>query len=560
MKEYDVVIRGGTVVDGTGLPRHRADVAVKDGRVAMISGKIPAGAAKEIDASGCIVAPGAIDLHTHYDGQLNWDPYCTPGGWFGATTVNIGQCGFGFAPVRPEDRDLSMRMMNRIEAIPLKSMQVGLRWDWESYPEYLDSLDRQGLGLNVASLFPFSPLRGYVMGMIPSRQKTSATAKELNQMKQLFYEGMKAGSFGFAVDKNQEDRAEDAGAIPSHVASDAECLALAEVLGEFGAGWMGWTSGYTPDDEKYLPLLTKMLRASGHPFHVSLGRTPAWQTWVKECRAEGLPVVPEKTAVYGVSRYTLAEFNQFDYMASWAHALVGTPQERAAKLRKPEVREGMKRDAEVPLHARTNWEKTTVLEVVHERNHKYEGLTITKIAEMTGKHPVDVLIDLSLDEDLETVIGFRPDGPEVEEKLMAGMRDPYTHISVSDGGAHTRFITLSRWPVEFLSKWVRDKEVMTLEQAHYKISAYPAWVASYNDRGTLSIGKAADMIVYKLDELGMLYDEPIFTNDFPGGERRLIQKPKGLRYIVINGTVTFEEGECTGALPGKLLRSYDMVG
>ena len=164
MKKHDLVIRGGTIVDGTGIPRYRADLAVKDDRVAMISGRISAGAATEIDASGCIVAPGAVDLHTHYDAQLNWDPYASLSGWFGVTSLTIGQCGFGFAPTRPEDRELNMRMMNRIEAIPLESMRLGMRWDWETFPEYLESLDRQGLGLNVGVLFPFSPDAGLRTG------------------------------------------------------------------------------------------------------------------------------------------------------------------------------------------------------------------------------------------------------------------------------------------------------------------------------------------------------------------------------------------------------------
>ena len=163
MAEFDLVIRGGTIVDGTGVPRYRADLAVKDGRVAMNSGRINAAGAKELDGSGCIVAPGAIDLHTHYDAQLNWDPYASLSGWFGVTSLTIGQCGFGFAPTREGDRDLNMRMMNRIEAIPLESMRLGMRWDWETFPEYLDSLDRQGLGVNVGALLPFSPLRGYVL-------------------------------------------------------------------------------------------------------------------------------------------------------------------------------------------------------------------------------------------------------------------------------------------------------------------------------------------------------------------------------------------------------------
>ena len=246
MAEYDLVIRGGTVIDGTALPRYKSDIAVKDGRIAKVSGKIPAGGAKEIDASGCIVAPGAIDLHTHYDAQLNWDAYASLSGWFGVTSLTIGQCGFGFAPTKPEDRDLNMRMMDRIEAIPLESMRLGMHWDWETFPEYLDSLERQGLGVNVGSLFPFSPLRGYVLGMLPARERTSVTDSELNQMKQLFYEAMKAGAFGFSGDKSDENRAEDGSYLPSHMASREEWLGLAEVFKEFGVGHIGWTIGTHP--------------------------------------------------------------------------------------------------------------------------------------------------------------------------------------------------------------------------------------------------------------------------------------------------------------------------
>src|SRR6516165_4132531 len=255
MAAYDVVIRGGTIVDGTGIPKYRADLAIKNGRVAMISGKIRATGAKELDATGCIVAPGAIDLHTHYDAHLNWDPYASLSGWFGVTSITIGQCGFGFAPTKPEDRDLNMRMMNRIEAIPLESMRLGMRWDWETFPEYLDSLDRQGLGVNVGALVPFSPLRGYVLGMIPARNRTAVTAAELNQMKQLLYEAMQAGAFGFSADKNLEDRSEDGSFLPSHVASPEEFLGLAEVLSEFGVGHLGWTIGISDQRQEQQALL-----------------------------------------------------------------------------------------------------------------------------------------------------------------------------------------------------------------------------------------------------------------------------------------------------------------
>ena len=560
MSEYELVIRGGTIVDGTGIPRYTADLAVKDGRVAKISGRISPGGAKEIDASGCIVAPGAVDLHTHYDAQVQWDPYCSLSGWFGVTSLTIGQCGFGFAPTRPEDRGLNMRMMNRIEAIPLESMRLGMRWDWETFPEFLDSLDRQGLGINVGALFPFSPLRGYVLGMIPARQRTSVTEAELDRMKQLFHEGMEAGAFGFSADKALEDRPEDGTFLPSHVAADEEFLALAEVLGGFGVGHMGWTigTGHTPEGRKVQrDLLERMARAAGRPLQAGLV-DDAGVEWLKSQHAQGLAVYAQLICTPTQAEFTLAEYNMFDYMPNWVQPLVGSPEERAAKLRDPGIRPAMKRDVEEVPFARTDWSKMRVLEVVHERNYKYEGMTIEQIAKMEEKHPLDAFLDLALDEELQTQFGheFSAQGDDSRE---ARLKDPYGHISVSDGGAHTRFFTQSTWPIYWLYYWVRDREIATLEQAHYKMSALPAWIIDFKDRGTLRVGNWADIMVYNLEELGYLYDRTVYVNDFPAGERRLIQKPTGLRYTIVNGTVTFEGNSCTGALPGKLLRSYDMV-
>ena len=558
MPEFDLVIRGGTVVDGTGIPRIRADLGVKNGRVAMISGRISAGGAKEIDASGCIVAPGAIDLHTHYDAQLNWDPYASLSGWFGVTSLTVGQCGFGFAPTRPEDRDLNMRMMNRIEAIPLESMRQGMRWDWETFPEYMDSLDRQGLGVNVGALVPFSPLRGYVLGMIPARERTSVTEAELNQMKQILHDSMKAGAFGISADKNLEDRPEDGSWLPSHVASKEEFFALAQVMSEFGVGHLGWTIGISDDRPDQRAMLAEMVRMSGRPLHVVLGDDEGYE-WLKEVRAEGLPVVAQMGCVPTIAEFKLSEYNLFDYMPHWVQPLVGTKEERIAKLAEDGIRDGMKQDVIDRPHPRTDWTQVQVVEVALERNLKYEGLSIADIAVAEGKHPLDAFLDIALDEDLETEFAH-PAAAQGDDARADRIASPFVHISVSDGGAHTRFLVNSVWPVYFLAHWIREKELMTLEQAHQKMSQLPAWFADMRNRGTLRVGDWADIMVYNMDELGLLYDKPRFETDFPGGEKRLVQKPTGLRNVIVNGVVTFVGNDCTGALPGKLLRSYDMVG
>ena len=559
MPEFDVVIRGGTIVDGTGIPRFRGDLGIKDGRVAMISGRINAGGAKELDASGCIVAPGAVDLHTHYDAQLNWDPYASLSGQFGVTSLTVGQCGFGFAPTRPEDRELNMRMMNRIEAIPLESMRQGMRWDWETFPEYMDSLDRQGLGVNVGCLVPFSPLRGYVLGMIPARERTSVTEPELNQMKQILHEAMQAGAFGLSADKNLEDRPEDGSWLPSHVASREEFLALSQVMAQFGVGHLGWTIGISDDQAGQRDMLAEMVRMSGRPLHVALGNDPDSYGWLESMRAEGLPIVSQELAVPLVAEFKLSEYNLFDYMPTWVQPLVGTKEERIAKLSEVGIRVGMQRDVVERPHPRTDWKQVQVVEVAHERNLRYEGLSIADIAQAEGKDGLDVFLDLALDEDLETEFAH-PAGATPIDQMGKAISNEYAHISVSDGGAHTRFLVNSIWPVYFLAHWIREENLMSVEQAHQKMSAFPAWFSDMKNRGTLRVGDYADVMIYNMDELGLLYDKPKFATDFPGGEKRLVQMPTGIRYILVNGAVTFQENECTGALPGTLLRSYDQVG
>jgi len=568
MAEYDLVIRGGTIVDGSGLPAYRADLAVKGGRIAHISGRIKDGGARELDAGGCIVAPGAVDLHCHYDAQLNWDPYCTLSGWHGVTSVTIGQCGLGLAPTRPHEREQAMAIMTRTEAIPMASMRQGLRWDWVTFPEYLDSLERQGLGVNVASLFPYSPLRNYVLGPQEARERERVTEGELAQIKALFHEGMRAGAFGFSVDKFWENRLEVGGLLPDHIASNEEFVALAEVMGEFGVGHLSWTRGPSerPGGDQFL---RELIRLTGRPMNLvgvaaSEGRPGGYRAtlaYLEESHRLGLPMYCSSICMDVPIEMTLAEFNMFDSMPNWVYPLVGTAGERAAKLRRPEVRAAMKKDLDewqaTAFHK--DWSKVKVLEVVHQRNHRWEGQSVAELAARQGKHPLDAMLDLALDEGLRTVFGFLHTGGD-DAGTAELCRHPFTHISNSDGGAHTRFLTMSTWPTFFISHWVRDRGIMTIEQGHYKTSALPAYIAGFTDRGMLRAGMAADIIVYELDRLGLLYDRPVYAHDFPGNERRLIQKATGYRYTLVNGVVTFEGAECTGALPGRLLRSYQMAG
>lgn len=613
MPEYDLIIRNGTIVDGTGgLPAYRGDVAIKHGKIAWISGRIKASAHKELDATGCIVAPGAIDLHTHYDLQLNWEPYATMSGWHGVTSVTIGQCGFGFAPCKPEDREAAMRLMTRIEAIPLHTMELGLRWDWVTFPQWLDSLDRHPLGVNVGALVPFNALRLYVLGVEESRARVRATEKAIQQMQATLYEAMKAGAFGWSAMKTLVNRPDDGRFIPSQVASNEEFLALAEVLAEFGLGHIGWTRGAA---ERPLPpgepdligggdpgpavaavtgasallmeavegdapgrgredFLIQMCLASGRPLQwgaVSYNehaptRYKEQLAFLQRAHAEGAPMYAQTSAMSSSPVFELAEYNGFDAMPHWIDPFVGTAEERIAKLKRPGVRDLMRQDvgkyagAGGGGDAASDWSKMRIVEVRHPRNFQYEGKTIAELAHMTGKHPMDAMLDLALDEDLRTEFTFTPAAGTDPKAVAEILNHPYTHPCVSDGGAHTRYQTLGSWPVTFLATRVRDQQMMSLEKAHYKMSGLPAWIAGFTDRGILKEGYAADIIVYDQAKLGLQYDSPVYATDFPGGERRIIQKAKGIRYTIVNGVITFEEGTvCTGATPGKLLRSYHMV-
>lgn len=570
MAEYDVVIRNGTIVDGTRLPAYKADVAIRGGKIAQISGTIKQKAKTELDASDCIVAPGALDLHTHYDAQICWDPYATLSGWHGVTTVCIGQCGFGMSPCKPEDRESYMQLMTRVEAIPLDSMRQGMRWDWVSFPEYLDSLDRHGLGVNVISQVPFSPLRSYVMGVKEARERPQLSDAELAQMKTLFREGMQAGGFGFATDLNAQDRAEDGGPIPSHMASKEEYLALAEVMSEFGVGHIEWTAGGLSSAFANEEFIEELIRISGRPLQWAavffFERNPElWKSqleWIEAAHRRGLPLYAQSVSMPIVSRFTLADYNFFDDMPHWVDPFLGTVEERMAKLRRPEVRAAMQKDlAEVEgVLFHKNWQKIKILEVAEARNQAYEGLSIAELADQQGKEPLDALLDLGLDEGLRTEFGDTGLANDNMDAVGHILKHPYTHFSTSDGGAHTRYLTLSTWPTHFLTYWVRDRGLVSLEEAHWKMSALPAWIVGIRDRGYVREGMAADLMIYNLDKLGFQYQEPIFDTDFPGGERRIIQKATGIRYTLVEGVVTFEESQCTGALPGKVLRSYDMIG
>ncbi len=576
----DVLIKNGTIVDGTRLPRYRGDVGIKDGRIVEMGSIHGRSALREIDATGLVVAPGFVDLHTHYDAQIYWDPYCTISGWHGVTSVVLGNCGFGFAPVAPDQRERAMLMMSRNEAIPLASMQAGMPWDWETYPEFLDSLERTPKGVNCISYFPISPLMIWVMGLDEAKSGRPATAAEREEMCRLLSEGIDAGGCGWSVQKLGDwsfQRDYDGTPLPTDLMDDELCFALADVLGEHGTGSIQVSQHPAHHEtleekaahwKRIYAFQEELARRSGRPIiHNVIMPSDQYPqlfreklAWFEDCARRGLRVIGQgQNRVFFT--FSLDNWNLFDTAPAWAAALQGTPQEILGRLADPAIRAAMVADADAGRISPDQIGGRTPVGLVvdrvgghHELDH-YLGLTVGEIASAEGKHPVEVMLDLSIASDLE--VEFRtPTAASQDPALHAEMlRSEFVMAGTSDGGAHTKFFVGGSYTTELLTWLVRDSGELSLEDAHWHLSYLPAQIAGFKDRGFLREGAPADIVVYDLDALSRSPENDYeLAWDFPAGEWRRIQHAEGYRFILVNGEVTFEDGKETGATPGRLLR------
>ncbi len=573
MQNYDIHLSGGTVVDGTRSPRYQADVWIRDGKVAYIGEAPDATAEETIDAQGLIIAPGFVDLHTHYDAQIRWDPWCTISGWHGVTSVVLGNCGFGFAPVRPEFRDRSMLTMTRTEAIPYESMRQGMAWDWESIPEYLDSLDRSDKGVNVIQYMPTASLMTYVMGLEAAKTRP-ATEAERAEMKRLLHEGMDAGLCGFSIQRlgpNSVQADFDGSPMVTDTMADEDILALAEVLRERGEGFIQITQAAGPI-KKDLAFLEKLAETAQRPVlhnviaparkDPEVHRRPL--RWIDDCRERGLPIYAQCGTGRSGFAFTLEHWNLYDASPAWRAVTTGTKEEKLEKIQDPELRQRLVEEAEaadrrlqvIQAGVGGNPRHLIVQDVGDNPSlAHYVGRSVGDIALEEDKHHIEVILDLSLEGDLKVEF-LGPDKGSNAEFIAEMMTDSDWAIpGVSDGGAHTKFFTGGSYTTDFLTWLVRDEQVVSLEEAHYRLSNLPAQAAGFKDRGTLEEGAAADIVIYNLSELAI--DPPWIGNvehDLPAGEWRRVQRAIGYRAIIVNGEVTFREGECTGATPGQLLR------
>jgi N-acyl-D-amino-acid deacylase len=562
MADFDIMIKDGIVVDGTGAQRYRGDVGIRNGRIAKIGRLGSASAGRTLDAGGMIVAPGFIDLHTHYDAQLFWDPYLSLSGWHGVTSVVIGNCGFGFAPIVPEMRERAMLTMTRVEAIPYESMKQGMPWDWITYPEFLDSVDRRPKAVNVLPYVPVAPLLVWVMGFERAKAGALPTDAEHRELRRLLGEAMDAGACGWSAQRLHPDgpgaiqRDYDGGPMVTDVMHDETALHFAEVLAERNQGFMQMTLATADGAHDFLHL-EQLAEVSGRPvlYNVvqSFVRHPdahrAQIAWLDSCRQRGVRVYGQGVTTTAAFTFTFEDWNLFDDDPAWLEATIGSTAERKRKLgdpaRRPRLRDYPSGIVTVGIP------DIVVLEAFTPATKPFENLTLAEVGARMGKHPVDAMLDLAVADDLRTVFYAEP--ANVDRDAMREIIG-YEWIvpGVSDGGAHTKFFTGGRYPTEFLSRIVREEQMCSLEHAHWRLSALPAHCAGFRDRGTLVEGAPADVVVYDFERLASLPTE--VTHDLPGGEWRRVQRARGYRFVLVNGAVTIEDDRETGTHSGRLLR------
>ena len=560
MPRYDLLLKGGVILDGARTPRFTGDVAIADGRIAGIGRIAEREAARVFDARELIVAPGFVDLHTHYDSQVFWDPYCTLSGWHGVTSVVIGNCGFGFAPVKPEHRERAMLTMERNEAVRMSTMAAGMPWDWETYPEFLDSIERTPKGLNMLSYVGLNPLMSYVMGQEAAKERP-ATDEERAEMCRLLSEALDAGGCGISAQRlgpKTVQRDYDGTAMITDTMSPDDLLAFAAVLGEKGRGIIQLL-GEEPELTERLcevsgrPVIWNAVVLTADQHGITHGRYKDLLKWFDEANRRGNRIFAQTVTAQNNYEFSLDHWNLFDTISAWRNMTLGTVEERMRKMRDPELRKALRDGYRPgPLGSLTNAiPDLTIGESFSEETRCLEGLTVGEVAESQNKHVLDVMLDTALADGLRTQFITPPQQIDMEA-MRELANSPFCLPGISDGGAHMKFMTTGRYPTEFLTYLVRENAIMDLEQAHWRLSGYPAMAAGFTDRGVLREGAPADLIVYDYDGLNLLPTERL--HDFPAGDWRLSQKAEGYRLTVVNGEITFEDGECTGATPGVLLR------
>ena len=569
MSDFDVVISSGTIVDGTAQPRFEADIGIRDGVIAAIGQNLPTKGAEVVDAGGKIVAPGVIDVHTHYDAQLHWDPYATNSGWHGTTTIGVGNCGFGFAPCAPGLRERYMQMMETTEQVPVGAMRKALGWDWETFPQWMQHLKHLGKGVNVASYVPLNPLLIYVMGLDAAKSR-AATPQERQRMKDLLHKSMDAGAigFGFSYQGNHNTHIDSDGQpMPSDIMHLEDLYGLAEVLRERGQGSIQALVD-TPGarfGEVGLEIARIAKRPVLHNVTMVNDYLPTYHeeilAMLDKAHAEGLEIYSQTLTMRGWNEFKAADWDIWNICPAFREfTFAGDVTAKLAKAADPEfrkrLREGYKAEDLAPAGGPL---ETYVLNQAHGYQPwaNFEGKQISEIATALGRTgATDVFMDLFIGTEGKADFILRDAMSGDTKKIASVLRHPLTVPGTSDGGAHVKFWAGGQFSTDLIMWMVRENSELSLEYLHHKLSALPAKVLDLNKRGTLREGNAADLYIYDFEKLGYVHGKYEIANDLPDGDWRRVCKPQGIDRVMINGVTTFTNGTtCSGALPGKLVGS-----
>jgi N-acyl-D-aspartate/D-glutamate deacylase len=564
-KAFDLVVRGGTVVDGRGGPGVEADVGVRDGRIAAV-GQIRGAGAEEIDARGRLVTPGFVDIHTHYDGQVAWGEQMQPSSWHGVTTVVMGNCGVGFAPCRRGDRERLMRLMEGVEDIPFPVLEEGLPWNWETYPDYLDSLSKRRFDLDVGSLLPHAPLRVWVMGERGANRE-AATSADIEAMAAVAGQAMAAGALGFSTSKTLNHRTKAGESTPTLAASEDELTGIAMALAAAGRGVMEYIGDYFDPAEEFA-MLRRIVEKTGRPLSFGLAqisdRPQDYRVMLDklgEAAAAGLPISAQAAPrAIGILFGLELTLNPFMLYPTYGEIADLPLEARVARLRDPDYRARLLADHptadRVKVIELQKWDRMFMLG--EEPNYEQSpDETIAAVAARQGRDPADVALDHMLGQGGRGLI-YMAFANYVSGDLAVVydmLGHPAVAVGLGDGGAHLGTICDGSFPTTALTHWTRDRTrgpKLPLEMMVRKQTSYAADLLGLHDRGVVAPGYRADLNVIDYDGLKLMSPEVAY--DLPLGGRRLIQRARGYMATIVAGQVTYRDGEPTGALPGRLVR------
>lgn len=564
---HDIVIRNGLIYDGTGAPAFKADIAIDGDKISLI-GEVAEQGREEIDAAGKIVTPGFVDAHTHYDGQVTWDPYVTPSTYHGVTTIVTGNCGVGFAPCKPEQRNWIIELMEGVEDIPGTALHEGIQWDWETFPEYLDTLDKKPLAIDVGTQVPHGALRAYVMGERGPAHEV-ASKPEIEEMARLAAEAIEAGALGFSTSRTEKHKDSQGNLAPTITAHEDELVGIAKAVGATGKGVLQGISDFYDFDAEF-KLFRKMVEESGRQMSITVEQQDARPEWWKQlldavtkAQEDGLPMrgqVPPRAT--GVLMGLGASLNPFTLHPSMLALGGASVEEKAAKLRDPEFRNQLLSEEPVDVgnelvtHIVTSFYKMFPLGTPANYEPAPEE-SIAAEAERQGRTPQEVAIDMLLEDDGKALFYFplfnyMPGNLDFVHEMLT---HPYTTFGLSDGGAHCGALCDASFPTSLIQHWGRDRTrgpKLPLETCVKMQTSETAELVGLHDRGVLKPGYKADVNVIDFDGLTLYPPEIVY--DLPAGGRRLVQKADGYEVTIVSGVVAFRNGQPTGETVGKLIR------